>query len=191
MMLIHNWVIVDCEATGQCPSVGNLTEIGAVLCDQPPFATAFHGRMRPFDPTIAAGDGSGTVLPYRWPETLTWPDPREVFAEFADWLVTVIPDGKRPIFWSDNPAFDFQWINDGFHRTRGSNPFGWSGRRIGDLHAGLVRDPRRPWKHLRDTKHTHHPVDDARGNAEALWKMMLVLQGEAPLETLNKKGGTR
>ncbi len=24
------------------------------------------------------------------------------------------------------------------------------------------------FKHLRKTKHTHHPVDDARGNAEAL-----------------------
>ncbi len=24
------------------------------------------------------------------------------------------------------------------------------------------------FKHLRKTEHTHHPVDDARGNAEAL-----------------------
>jgi hypothetical protein len=27
-------------------------------------------------------------------------------------------------------------------------------------------------KRLRKTKHTHHPVDDAKGNAEALLKMM-------------------
>ena len=27
------------------------------------------------------------------------------------------------------------------------------------------------WKHLRDTKHTHHPVDDAKGNAEVIIKM--------------------
>jgi hypothetical protein len=27
------------------------------------------------------------------------------------------------------------------------------------------------WKKLRTTKHTHHPVDDAMGNAEALLKM--------------------
>ena len=27
------------------------------------------------------------------------------------------------------------------------------------------------FKHLRKTKHTHHPVDDARGNAEALLAM--------------------
>jgi hypothetical protein len=27
------------------------------------------------------------------------------------------------------------------------------------------------FKHLRETRHTHNPVDDARGNAEALLKM--------------------
>lgn len=27
------------------------------------------------------------------------------------------------------------------------------------------------FKHLRKTKHTHHPVDDARGNAETLLQM--------------------
>jgi hypothetical protein len=27
------------------------------------------------------------------------------------------------------------------------------------------------WKHLRETKHTHNPVDDAMGNAEVLVKM--------------------
>jgi hypothetical protein len=27
------------------------------------------------------------------------------------------------------------------------------------------------WKHLRKTIHSHHPVDDAKGNAEALLAM--------------------
>jgi hypothetical protein len=30
---------------------------------------------------------------------------------------------------------------------------------------------RASWKQLRDTKHTHNPVDDAKGNAEAILKM--------------------
>ena len=40
----------------------------------------------------------------------------------------------------------------------------------GDLYAGLVKDARKAseWKKLRVTPHTHNPVDDARGNAEAL-----------------------
>ena len=36
------------------------------------------------------------------------------------------------------------------------------------VHKGLVKDTFQNFKHLRRTRHTHHPVDDARGNAEAL-----------------------
>ena len=33
---------------------------------------------------------------------------------------------------------------------------------------GMVRDMLTNFKHLRKTRHTHNPVDDARGNAGAL-----------------------
>jgi len=73
---------------------------------------------------------------------------------------------------SDNVAFDWQFINYYFHRFFGRNPFGFSGRRIGDLYAGLVKDASKSteWKKYRVSAHTHNPVDDARGNAEALRK---------------------
>ena len=51
------------------------------------------------------------------------------------------------------------------------NPFGFSGRRIGDLYCGFVNDTWAKWKHLRKTRHSHNPVDDAKGNAEALLEM--------------------
>jgi hypothetical protein len=35
----------------------------------------------------------------------------------------------------------------------------------------MVKDTFAAWKHLRRTTHTHHPVDDAKGNAEALLAM--------------------
>jgi len=35
----------------------------------------------------------------------------------------------------------------------------------------MQKDVYSRWKHLRKTSHTHHPVDDAKGNAEALLKM--------------------
>ena len=38
-------------------------------------------------------------------------------------------------------------------------------------YKGFVKDTFKNFKHLRKTKHTHHPVDDARGNAEALLAM--------------------
>jgi hypothetical protein len=39
-------------------------------------------------------------------------------------------------------------------------------------YKGLVRDMFTNFKHLRTTKHTHHPVDDAMGNAEAMLAMI-------------------
>jgi hypothetical protein len=52
------------------------------------------------------------------------------------------------VFVSDNPAYDFQWINFYFWRYFGQNPFGHSGRRIADFYAGLVGDFRstQKWK---------------------------------------------
>lgn len=48
---------------------------------------------------------------------------------------------------------------------------GWSSRRIGDLYCGMMKDTWASWKKLREAKHTHNPVDDAMGNAEALLKI--------------------
>src|SRR5688572_2647845 len=53
----------------------------------------------------------------------------------------------------------------------GDNPFGFSSQNLGSLYKGLVKDTFKTFKHLRRTKHTHHPVDDAKGNAEALLAM--------------------
>ena len=46
------------------------------------------------------------------------------------------------------------------------------GKQSGDLYTALVKDASKAteWKKYRITAHTHNPVDDARGNAEALRK---------------------
>ena len=88
---------------------------------------------------------------------------------FAGWLKA--NSVGKPILISDNNGYDASWINYYFHVYYGTNPFGWSSRRIGDLYCGMVKDTYAAWKHLRKTSHTHHPVDDAMGNAEALLKM--------------------
>jgi len=102
---------------------------------------------------------------------LAFDDPKTVMKTFADWLDQ--HSKGRPVFVSDNLAFDWQFINYYFHRFVGRNPFGFSGRRIGDLYAGLVKDAHKAteWKKYRRTTHTHNPVDDARGNAEALARL--------------------
>jgi hypothetical protein len=90
----------------------------------------------------------------------------ETFSDFDAWLKQF--DG-RPVFVSDNPAYDWQFINYYFHLFLGYNPFGYSARRISDYYAGLVNNfaETQSWKGLRITPHDHNPVHDAVGNAEA------------------------
>jgi hypothetical protein len=165
--MLKNLIFVDCEASGPCPALGELTEFGAV-----DFAThlTFHGRIyesKP-DPHYPAWSVHTDVI---------ISPPEVVFSKFEAWLKEVC-DG-RPVFVSDNPAFDFQWINDGFWRALGRNPFGHSGRRISDFYAGLQGDflQSQAWKRLRVTKHDHNPVHDAMGNVEAFRRL---LAGERP-----------
>ena len=102
-------------------------------------------------------------------ETLAFDDPKAVMEDFARWLPENVRG--RPMFVSDNNGFDWQFINWYFRHFTGANPFGHSSTNLGSLYKGLVRDTRQNFKHLRRTAHTHHPVDDAKGNAEALLEM--------------------
>ena len=43
---------------------------------------------------------------------------------------------------------------------------------LGSLYNGLAKNTRASFKHLRRTTHTHDPLDDARGNAEAMLTMI-------------------
>lgn len=162
-----SYIIVDVEADGPIPADYSMVCFGAVLFDDA-LQTTFYGRTAPiaanFVPEALAVSG------FSREQHASFDDPKAVMEKFAAWL-TQHARG-RPVFVSDNVAFDWQWINFYFHRFTGRNPFGFSGRRIGDLYAGLMRDAGKAseWKKFRVTRHTHHPVDDAVGNAEALKK---------------------
>lgn len=94
---------------------------------------------------------------------------------FALWLEELGKD--RPMFVSDNPAYDFQWINAAFDCCEMVNPFGHSARRISDFWAGLQRDwsDTQSWKRFRMTPHDHNPVNDAMGNVEAFERTMRIV----------------
>ena len=152
-------IFVDCEANGKSPSTGYLTEFGAVSY---PKRETFHGQLYK-----VTHDGDRKIV------GAPNPHPEKVFEEFELWLKKVCK-GTRPVFISDNPAFDWQWINDGFHVHLGHNPFGHSARRISDFYAGLARDfnASQKWKKWRVTPHDHNPVHDSLGNVEAFARMM-------------------
>jgi len=94
--------------------------------------------------------------------------------EFKNWIDQTCKD--RPIFISDNNGFDWMFICWYFHHFTGANPFGFSSQNLGSLYKGIERDTFKTFKHLRRTKHSHNPVDDAKGNAEALLTMKDMFQ---------------
>lgn len=102
-------------------------------------------------------------------EVLAFREPHVVMQDFAAWLKE--HSKGQPMFISDNNGFDWQFITWYFHHFTGENPFGFSSTNLGSLYKGLVKDAFQNFKHLRRTRHTHHPVDDARGNSEALLTM--------------------
>ncbi|HSN90546.1 MAG TPA: exonuclease [Anaeromyxobacteraceae bacterium] len=160
-------IVVDVEADGPIPGKYSMVSLGAVVVE-PSLGRTFRGRVRPISeawlPEALAVSGVTRA------EHLGFDDPAEVMAAFERW---VLESSKgRPMFCSDNLAFDWQFVNWYFHTYLGRNPFGWSGRRIGDLYCGMVKDGWATWKHLRKTPHDHDPVNDARGNAEALLAMI-------------------
>jgi hypothetical protein len=162
-----SYVVVDVESDGPIPAEFSMVCFGAVVFDESLDKT-FYGRTRPiserFDLEALAVSG------FSREEHLKFDEPKMVMEKFAAWLEA--HSEGRPVFVSDNPAYDWQFINYYFHRFLGRNPFGFSARRIGDLYAGLVKDASKAseWKKYRVTAHSHHPVDDAKGNAEALRK---------------------
>jgi len=160
-------ISIDTEASGPCPTLGDVISIGAVVVEQGLARTFRSPNMRPM--FEAYSEGAYKSINMTREQHLAAPASyEEVFTSFADWLDSL--KLGRPVMVSDNPAFDWQWINFGFHTVLGRNPLGHSARRIGDMWAGLRGNQKdhSSWKRLRKTKHTHDPLDDALGNAEAL-----------------------
>lgn len=169
------WFMVDVEADGPCPGLYSMISLGAVVVE-PGLERTFYGRFRPISdkwiPEALAVSGHSRE------ECEAFPDPEEEMARFDAWVREnagsrqsrgeQVPDAR---FVADNNGFDWQFVNYYFHRFCGPNPFGFSSTNLGSLYKGLVGDVFKNFKHLRKTKHTHHPVDDARGNAEAFLRM--------------------
>lgn len=164
-----SYIVVDVESDGPIPNLYSMVCFGAVIVE-PGLTKTFYGKTKPISNEFIPD--ALKISGFSREEHEKFDDPKEVMEKFSEW---VFKNSKgRPIFISDNPAFDWQWINYYFHFYLGKNPFGFSARRIGDLYCGMKMDTHvnSEWKKLyRKTKHDHNPVNDAKGNAEALLTM--------------------
>ena len=161
-----SYIVVDIESDGEIPFKNSMVCFGAVIVE-PTLSKTFYGKTKPISenwkPEALAISG------FSREQHLKFDDPKQVMENFAKWIEE--NSIGKPTFISDNLAFDWQWINWYFHYYIGRNPFGFSGRRIGDLYCGMKMDCglNSEWKNLyRKTTHDHNPVNEAKGNAEAL-----------------------
>lgn len=160
------FVMVDVEADGPIPGDYSMIAIGAVVVE-PSLDRTFKATLMPisekWDPEALAVSG------YTREETMQFRPPGPVMVELKEWISSL---KIRPIFIADNNGFDWQFVNWYFHHFTGSNPFGFSSQNLNSLYKGLTRDTFASFKHLRRTKHDHDPLNDAKGNAEALLYMI-------------------
>lgn len=170
-------IMVDIEADGPIPGDYSMISMGAVVVDENLDKT-FYGRFKPISENYI-GDAL-KVSGHSREETMEFDDPAKVMLDFEEWIKT--NTNGRPFFISDNNGFDWMFVCWYFHHFLKRNPFGHSSQNLGSLYKGLVGDTFQNFKHLRETKHTHHPVDDAKGNAEALIKMKKEMGLKIPLK---------
>lgn len=182
---------MDAEASGPAPLHGDLISFAAWVME--PNLTRFFdsGDMRPTCDKFSqsAYDAIGMTRE----QHLNAPYSKEErILAFADWLGEIEEEerakkeakirarGEEPrvdrigfVMVSDNPGFDFQWLNFELLNYTGKQLLGHSARRIGDVWAGLRKRPLETmsWKKFRVAPHDHTPKNDALGNAEA-WNTM-------------------
>jgi hypothetical protein len=172
-------VVVDVESNGPAPGINEMTSFGAVMVDvvQLRLGETFYARLQ------TQGQPTG-YLEVVDAETPIEP-PYSAMSRFKDWLDKLANGAPNVefVFVSDNPCFDWQFINYYFHRTIQHNPFGFSGRRIGDFWAGQTHNwsDQSGWRKLVKTPHTHHPTDDAVGHGEALLAILAHIPISAPI----------
>ena len=162
-----SFYVIDIEADNKTPATGSIVCFGVVRVAEG-LNDTFYAQTAPISdlwrPEALAISG------FSREEHEKFDNPELKILEFNSWIKQTNKAG-RPVFFSDNLAFDWMWTAYYFDKYNIENPFGYSCRRIGDLYCGMVKDAYSKWKHLRKTKHTHNPVDDAKGNAEALLAM--------------------
>lgn len=160
-----SWFSVDVEGDGPFPGMYSMVCFGATKVSAELDMT-FYGETAPvsdrWDPEALAISG------FTREQHLAFEQPETTIPRFVEWVESV--SVGRPILISDNPAYDWQWINSYCHMFAGRNPFGYSARRIGDIYSGLVGDTYRSseWKRFRETTHDHNPLNDSMGNAQAI-----------------------
>jgi DNA polymerase III alpha subunit (gram-positive type) len=157
-----SYIMIDIESDGPIPGDYSMISFGAVIVNKN-LSKTFYGKLKPISDKYI--DKALEVSGLTREQTLSFDDPKETLLKFEKWIKENCID--KPIFISDNNGFDWMFICWYFHHFLERNPFGFSSMNLGSFYKGLIKNVFENFKHLRKTQHTHNPVDDAIGNAEA------------------------
>ena len=162
-------ISADVEASGLVPGLYDMISVGLVVIE-PGLERAFYGEFAPVHDLYM--DGAYRSIGVTREQHLAMPPAANAANDMYAWLMSL--EANRLVIVSDNPAFDFPFLVWYLLRFVEINPLGHSARRIGDFSAGLKRNfmESQGWKKLRQTKHTHNALDDAKGNAEAFMALI-------------------
>jgi ribonuclease T len=179
-MLHETYICVDVETAGPIPAQYAMLSIGACLVEDA--SITFYIELRPDRPdflpeAIAISGLSMDSLKQHGS------DPRAGMQAFADWVKTVVPEGRKAVFVALNAPFDWMFVNDYFHRYLGDNPFGHSALDIKAYYMGFagVSWSETSMKHisayLLQEKHlAHNALRDAQDQAEIFREILKLSQ---------------
>lgn len=165
---------MDVEASGPVPGLGDMISFAAVVVEPGLERQWQSGVLMPTCTKYSEGAYRSIGMSREEHEASRVSIP-SAMRSFVAWVRECSPGTDRAVMLSDNPGFDFQWVNYWLHHCEQPPVLGHSARRIGDAWAGLRKRPRetQSWRRYRVTAHTHDPLDDCVGNAEAwleMWK---------------------
>ncbi|WP_345948978.1 exonuclease [Mucilaginibacter sp. PAMB04274] len=156
------YIMVDVESDGPIPGDYSMICFGAVIVGDD-LSRTFYGKLKPISDQYLLE--ALAISGFTREEVFSFDDPYTVMHNFAEWI-SANSEGK-PVFISDNNGYDWMFICWYFHHFLNLNPFGYSSQNLGSFYKGIIKDTSKNFKHLRQTRHTHNPVEDALGNAEA------------------------
>lgn len=163
------YISVDVEADGPFPGEYSMISLGAVVADGK-FEEKFYIEIKPISENYILE--ALTVSGFSREQTLKFNEPEVEIIRFNEWLKFMKTKYKSIVFASDNNGFDWQFVNYYLHKFSGENPFGHSSMNINWFYKGLEKDIKAKFKKYRITKHSHNALEDALGNAEALYTIL-------------------
>jgi len=163
-------ISVDIEASGPSPSTGSLLSIGACVVDDP--GVAIYLELKPLADRIWDEGAARVHQLTRQHLEQTGLDPEAAMTRFDAWVAEA-SNGSRPVFVGFNAPFDWMFVADYFWRYIGRNPFGVSALDLKSYYMALenVESWQRTRRAFVDERlglapdHTHHALEDARGQA--------------------------